>query len=315
VGLARGAVALLLEESQRRKFSGRVATLGVQNVYMSVDDLVKQFARFSIEPAQKIDQSSAEIDDKKLFKLLGFDSIDRIDYSDFEGAEHIVDLNKDGLPENLLGQFDAVVDSGTLEHVFHVPNALKNIISLVKVGGRIIFLSPSSNHMDHGFYMFSPTLFADYFLANKFEIDTGYVVRYSPNLADLWDVYQYDPGRWRDLHIGGLDDMPYAVFFVVTRTAESTSGIVPQQNYYADSAAFYDGARLPDRPDDKASKEVKSGWAIGTTPQFAVIDKPRTLRRFVGKVLRKVPFAYRLALRLVLMTEKRHLNKKLVGRY
>lgn len=312
MGLARGAVALLLKESLRRKFSGRVATLGVQNVYMSTEDLVKQFARFSTEPPQKIDQSLGEIDDKKLFELLGFDSIDRIDYSDFEGAEHIVDLNKDGLPKNLLGQFDLVLDSGTLEHVFHIPNVLKNIISLAKVGGRIIFLSPSSNHMDHGFYMFSPTFFVDYFSANKFDIETCYVVRYSPNLNDLWDVYEYDTARWRDLHIGGLDDSPYAIFFVATRRADSASDVVPQQGYYADSSPLYTGAQIAKR---EQGGDTDSAVLKGGTSAAKLMAREGALFKFARSALRRVPIAYRFVQSLRRLTTKKFLNKRLVGRF
>jgi hypothetical protein len=41
----------------------------------------------------------------------------------------------------------------------------------------------------------------------------------------------------------------------------------------------------------------------------------QSLRRLAGKVLRRVPFAYRLAQRIAIRADKRHLNKKLVGRY
>ena len=312
MGIARGAAALLLEEHARKPFSGRLATLGVQTIYMSEGDLTRQFERFGVQPVVPM---AKPLDDKQLFRMMGFDAIQTLDYSDFEGADHVVDLNHDGLPEGLQGQFDVVLDSGTLEHVFHVPNAMKNIISLVKVGGRIIFLAPSSNHMDHGFYMFSPTFFADYFLANKFEINTGYVVRYSASLDDLWDAYQYDPDRWRDLHIGGLDDKPYAIFFVVTRTAESTSGVIPQQNYYADTAAMYAGTNRAEVDAEKAAGDVAQSWSLRQATPSLANDGWRVLRRIGGRVLRKVPFLFRIAQRVVLKADKKHLNKKLVGQY
>jgi SAM-dependent methyltransferase len=314
VGLARGAAALLLEESVRRPFSGQIATLGVQTLYMSPADLRRQFERFSVTPAVPQREGDA-FDDKLLFRMLGFKLVACLDYSDFEGADHVVDLNVDGLPAQLRDKFDVVLDSGTLEHVFHIPHALKNIISLVKVGGRIIFLSPSSNHLDHGFYMFSPTFFADYFLANKFEINTCYVVRYSPNLDNLWDAYQYDPDRWRNLRIGGLDDKPYAIFFVVTRTAESTSGVIPQQNYYADNAAMYAGARLAERSESKAGGDVALGETSRQAAPSVINNGWQTIRHAAKGSLRRIPFAYRLAQRLLLHVDKKHLNKKLVGRY
>jgi len=65
-------------------------------------------------------------------------------------------------------------------------------LSLLKPGGRIIFLSPSTNHVDHGFYMFLPTLFMDYLLANGFSIRTFYFIRYSLNSRKRRRAYAYE---------------------------------------------------------------------------------------------------------------------------
>ena len=178
MGIARGAVALLLEESSRRPFRGRIVTLGRQFVFPTAGDIADQFARFRVEPRGRLDRGGGAVDDRRLFDWMGFDEVESLDYSNFEGATRVVDLNRGNLPDGLAGAYDVVFDSGTLEHVFHVPNALRNIASLARTGGRVIFLSPSSNHLDHGFYMFSPTLFYDYFRVNGFRIETCYVVRY-----------------------------------------------------------------------------------------------------------------------------------------
>ena len=61
-----------------------------------------------------------------------------------------------------------IIDGGTMEHIFHIPNVLNNIYRMLRVGGRIIHISPSSNYVDHGFYSFSPTLFYDFYQTNKF---------------------------------------------------------------------------------------------------------------------------------------------------
>ena len=64
-------------------------------------------------------------------------------------------------------------------------------------------------------------------------------------LEKLWDVYNYQPGEWRDrLHIGGLDGKPYAIWVVATRLKQSTFDVIPQQNYYADTSAGYAKSRL-----------------------------------------------------------------------
>jgi hypothetical protein len=244
MGIARGAVALMLEEAHRSPFAGKIGTLGRQTLYTTAAEIAVQFAKFQVAPKERIDTTATEVSDTDLFKWMGFESVESLDYSDFEGATHILDLNKPSIPEHLTGAYDVVLDSGTLEHIFHFPNAIKNTLSLLKVGGRIIFLSPSSNHVDHGFYMFSPTLFADYFAANGFQINTLYLVRYSGDLNELWEAYAYQPGQWRNMHIGGCDDRPYVIWAVATRLENSTVDIIPQQGFYSDASAAYVGSHL-----------------------------------------------------------------------
>jgi hypothetical protein len=52
-----------------------------------------------------------------------------------------------------------VVDSGSLEHIFHVPHALRSCVQMAAVGGHVLILTPANNFMGHGFYQFSPDLF------------------------------------------------------------------------------------------------------------------------------------------------------------
>ncbi len=57
-----------------------------------------------------------------------------VDATSYEGATDQHDLNE-GLPGRFRGRFDAVIDGGTLEHVFNLPVALKASMDAVKVGG------------------------------------------------------------------------------------------------------------------------------------------------------------------------------------
>jgi SAM-dependent methyltransferase len=232
MAIGRAATALLLEEAAARPFSGTIATLGRQTIRATPVEINAQFDRFGIVPRQSM--GVAAPDDNALFHMMGFASVESLDKSDFENATHIVDLNLDGLPRELIGKFDVALDYGTLEHVFHIPNALKNVLDLVKEGGRIIFLSPSSNHVDHGFYMFSPTLFMDYLLANGLSIETCYLLRYSLNSRKPWQAYAYERDSFRKFSIGALDSRPYAIFVVATKAPGSTSDKVPQQSFYMD---------------------------------------------------------------------------------
>lgn len=112
-----------------------------------------------------------DFSDLFLREFLDIENLSIIDASSYEGADIIHDLN-DPIPENLHGRFDAVIDSGTLEHVFNFPVAVANLMRLVKVGGSIFITTPANNLCGHGFYQFSPELMFRIFTEeNGFELD------------------------------------------------------------------------------------------------------------------------------------------------
>jgi SAM-dependent methyltransferase len=94
----------------------------------------------------------------KLFKFLGAESVESMDYSSYEGAGIIHDLNLP-IPDALKLNYDVVFDAGTLEHVFNFPVAIRNCMELLKVGGSLVLHTPANNYFGHGFYQFSPELY------------------------------------------------------------------------------------------------------------------------------------------------------------
>jgi hypothetical protein len=106
------------------------------------------------------------------YRLLGAEEAISMDYSDFEGANFLHDLNAP-FPEKMQGRFDAVLDGGTLEHVFNFPAALRNCLELLSVGGHFITTDvPANSLMGHGFYQFSPELFF-----RVFNAENGFALR------------------------------------------------------------------------------------------------------------------------------------------
>jgi SAM-dependent methyltransferase len=105
-----------------------------------------------------------------LFKLLGAQLIDSLDFSNYESASVIHDLNKP-LPDSLKNKYSVVIDGGTLEHVFNFPEALKSCMDMLKPGGHFIAITPANNQCGHGFYQFSPELFF-----SSFSEDAGFRV-------------------------------------------------------------------------------------------------------------------------------------------
>jgi SAM-dependent methyltransferase len=105
-------------------------------------------------------------DAESLFECLGA-TLDVFDIVQERGCEIVVDLNHP-IPANACGQFDFVLDVGTLEHCFNVPQALINMAALAKVGGYVLHENPF-NWGNHGFWNLNPTLFHDFYTDNGFE--------------------------------------------------------------------------------------------------------------------------------------------------
>jgi len=90
--------------------------------------------------------------------FLGAECVDSVDNSDYEGATFTHDMNQP-VPASFEQRYDAVVDGGTLEHIFNFPVALANCMRMVRTGGRVFIFTPANNQLGHGFYQFSPELF------------------------------------------------------------------------------------------------------------------------------------------------------------
>ena len=225
MAIAHGMTKLLMREGKRENYSGHVLTIGKQEVNETTPQDLQGWAREMDCQLNPIAESffsdkrfikNSYITDTALFLSLGFDNLDSVDYSDFEQCTITHDLNVD-VPARLHNKYDLIVDVGTSEHIFNFPKVLENYNKMLKVGGRIIHGLPSSNHVDHGFYMFSPTLFRDYYSANNWEIKDCLFFRYSRILEGLWDIYEYTPGCLDRFSFGGLNNGLYGVFFVVKK--------------------------------------------------------------------------------------------------
>ena len=132
----------------------------------------------------------------------GSSIVDSIDISDFEGATIIHDMNVE-TPDELKGKYDTVIDAGTIEHIYNIPQALDNVSYLCKPGGQIIHMLPANNQCGHGFWQTSPELFfslysekngyksTDVFLARPSNQKYFYkVIR--PEIGKRVNIYSHD---------------------------------------------------------------------------------------------------------------------------
>src|SRR5690606_18503514 len=166
MGLPRGSIRLLIDEAKRRPFSGSVLELGRMSVF-ATDAQLSRWAReqgVELAPLERVELSHDPrlaalgcMSDVSFFRRLGFDDVVTLDYSDWEKPDLVWDLNQP-VPTDWHGRYDCVLESGTIQHVFHLPNVLLNMHDLLAPGGRVVHgQAPSHNHVDHGFVMFSPT--------------------------------------------------------------------------------------------------------------------------------------------------------------
>lgn len=175
------------------------------------------------------------VDDAFLQACLGFETYHTLDATDYEDCDILYDLNRADIGNHIDAPYDLVMDTGTMEHVFMTQHFLKNIFDSVRVGGYVIQCCPTNNHIDHGFYQFSPTLFHDYYRANQYEIIDlrlfGREKDYA-NAARFAVDIPYASGCLDEVAFGGFDDRLYTTFLLARKTARTTWDAIPQQGVY-----------------------------------------------------------------------------------
>lgn len=160
MGIEVQSVRLLLLARELGVDFSETLTIGRQRMMLSERQAAQAFARFRLPLADDDRQALGEVGDPfsdRLFRLLGAKQIDALDFSDYEGANILHDLNRP-LPAGRGGKHSAVFDGGTIEHVFDVPTALASLMRLPRVNGHLILALPANNEAGHGFYQFSPEL-------------------------------------------------------------------------------------------------------------------------------------------------------------
>lgn len=299
MGIPRGVGRLLLDEARERPFSGTLLLLSRMTVYFTLGELrawaKNQGVRLhEVEPRPSHVPNLAAIgciDDVTLFRALGFSEVKSLDFSSWEGADYIADLNLP-LPDELHGRFDAVFEAGTIQHVFHLPQVLTNIHALLKDGGRALHgMATCTNHVDHGFYMFSPTLFHDFYSENGWRIDDAFFYEFAPYWhrhrfeSAPWKIYRYTPGCLDDLAYGGMGAAQMALFFAVTKTAGARADVIPQQSYFR---RFWPEAEVEHEKAAATTPAVSRERLEG--PGYGAFDGPILLaKRFRAWLRRRLP--------------------------
>ena len=168
------------------------------------------------------------------FAALGIEELVSLDVSDYEGADVIFDLNGPELPASLSRRFGVVLNIGTLEHVFHVPNALANITRMLRDEGVALHILPTSNAVDHGFYQFGPTLMFDYYAAAGFEMLEAAATILEPRAVSATVlVAPIQPGAFGTGLLGAGDARIVLTLFAARKKAGAIERPAPIQSLYS----------------------------------------------------------------------------------
>ena len=152
MGINKSALRLMLLAKKEKADFSKMLTLGRLRYYADKD----------LSPYKHIIKSSdshyTNDYSDELYTQFGAESIDCMDFSDYEKASILHDLNTP-FPEELKSKFSVLIDSGTLEHVFSFTTGMKSCMEALKVGGHFLGITPANNMMGHGFYQLSPELY------------------------------------------------------------------------------------------------------------------------------------------------------------
>lgn len=200
----------------------------------------------------------------------GAETTDSVDASAYEGATHVHDLNLPWTGDaDAMGSYDAVLDFGSLEHVFDLPTAWRTLVGLLRPGGHILHTLPCNNFVGHGFYQFSPELFF-----SLYSRDRGFA------LKGLWAVISTEPRYWWAVadprqvrrRVGFANGHAAFLLVLAQKVSEAADVSAPQQSDYA--AIEWQGQT----PTPAVAPVARRHPASGLLQRLGWLDAARRLR-------------------------------------
>jgi hypothetical protein len=235
--------------------------LGRQSWHVSQNDLESESRRAKLdlsgmETAGARAQQSRFVE--PVLEHLGAREIDSLDFSDYEQATIVHDINEP-VPADLKARFSCVLDGGTFEHVFNFPQAMRNAMEMVSVGGHFLGVGPGNNFPGHGFFQFSPELYWRIFSEeNGFEVEEVTVCETRRNSH----CYRIEDPATNGRRVEFTNSRPLYVMVRARRLGlAEIFKTTPQQPYYAAAWSTHSGNGT--RPGALGLR----GWAQRSLPE------------------------------------------------
>jgi len=167
--------------------------IGRQGLHPSVENCSKVFNSIGVSK-NPVEILLANSFAEGLFREFGATKIESMDFSSYESATLIHDLNTP-IPSELKNRFSVVYDGGSLEHIFNIPQAFKNCMEMVAVGGHFLQCTVSNNFLGHGFWQVSPELIYRIFCnANGFQVKSVLLFEFGTRERGTWYAVE-DPDQ------------------------------------------------------------------------------------------------------------------------
>ena len=269
-----GTRFLLYAKTQGVRFT-RTATLGRLGLHLTAGELGKNLSDFGRDAsaAEGILRGAGGFAEP-LLEALGAEEVCSFDASGFEGASHVHDFNFP-VGEELRGRFTAVIDGGTLEHIFDLPTALKNCMEMLEVGGHFLGMTPANNFVGHGFYQFSPELFFRVFgERNGFRVVR--MIAYEGRPAKDWFEVA-DPAAVGE-RVSFVNSRQATLLVLAEKVAAAEIfASPPQQSDYA--AAWAPDAAARPEPSDDSRADENLFWRVALKLYGYAPESARSLYR------------------------------------
>ena len=281
MGMTWQSLRFLCEARNAGLSFGDTVTIGRQHCDVSGPRMLRILADGGLQPQPGSISITGDNHAEPVFTCLGARRVESIDNSAYESAARLWDLNQP-VPAEWHESYDLLYDGGSVEHIFHLPQALTNYMNLVRVGGHVIIHTMANNWCGHGFYQLSPELFYRVFSEeNGFRVERM-VMFENYEHAPVYDIP--DPATIRSRI--ELSNSWVGVDLIVLAKREKAVPLFarwPQQSDYASRWAAFEVAPPP--PPPSASRD-------GTRRRL--INQMKT--RFPGLVQLKHWLLYRVPL-------------------
>ena len=118
MGLLRAEIMLLMALIKKYD-KPNVLMLGKQDIYAEKKDIINLANTYDLfVDVSKLGEKSELVDSFELFYSMGAKEVHALDYSDYENADIIFDLNSKELSQNLVEKYDVIIDGGGIGTYF-----------------------------------------------------------------------------------------------------------------------------------------------------------------------------------------------------